>query len=163
MSICAFDPFAGHSILFSVSVQYLQITSIKGFRHLRYCKYVFPLKRKSNGALIWRSLVLKRGRAGIEPATSRTQSENHTTRPTAHRLRFTEKHARRDSNPQPPDSKSDALSVAPRAPINWRYVDQTIHFSLSSDRERKKMNTISTTERFELPRNCFQLISNQSP
>ena len=25
------------------------------------------------------------------------------------------KHARRDSNPQPPDSKSDALSVAPRA------------------------------------------------
>ena len=26
------------------------------------------------------------------------------------------KHARRDSNPQPPDSKSDALSIAPRAP-----------------------------------------------
>ena len=26
----------------------------------------------------------KRGRAGIEPATSRTRSENHTTRPTAH-------------------------------------------------------------------------------
>ena len=25
----------------------------------------------------------KRGRAGIEPATSRTRSENHTTRPTA--------------------------------------------------------------------------------
>ena len=25
----------------------------------------------------------KRGRAGIEPATSRTQSENHTSRPTA--------------------------------------------------------------------------------
>ena len=24
-------------------------------------------------------------------------------------------HARRDSNPQPPDSKSDALSIAPRA------------------------------------------------
>ena len=24
-----------------------------------------------------------RGRAGIEPATSRTRSENHTTRPTA--------------------------------------------------------------------------------
>ena len=27
-----------------------------------------------------------------------------------------QKHARRDSNPQPPDSKSDALSIAPRAP-----------------------------------------------
>ena len=26
----------------------------------------------------------KRGRAGIEPATSRTRSENHTSRPTAH-------------------------------------------------------------------------------
>ena len=25
----------------------------------------------------------QRGRAGIEPATSRTRSENHTTRPTA--------------------------------------------------------------------------------
>ena len=54
----------------------------------------------------------RRGCTGIEPVTSRTQSENHTTRPTA----LTQKHARRDSNPQPPDSKSDALSIAPRAP-----------------------------------------------
>ena len=61
----------------------------------------------------WMSMFAKRGRAGIEPATSRTQSDNHTTRPTAHSIAA--KHARRDSNPQPPDSKSDALSVAPRA------------------------------------------------
>ena len=57
-----------------------------------------------------------RGRAGIEPATSRTQSGNHTTRPTALKQAYSQKHARRDSNPQPPDSKSDALSIAPRAP-----------------------------------------------
>ena len=56
------------------------------------------------------------GRAGIEPATSRTQSGNHTTRPTALKHTGSQKHARRDSNPQPPDSKFDALSIAPRAP-----------------------------------------------
>ena len=33
--------------------------------------------------LVWNKMC-GRGRAGIEPATSRTRSENHTTRPTAH-------------------------------------------------------------------------------
>ena len=102
-----------------------------------------------------------RGRAGIEPATSPTRTENHTSRPTARvpvkvassedRTRdlsltrrmlcqlsyrgdrrvgarvgkaapgprakkdLQKEHARRDSNPQPPDSKSGALSIAPRA------------------------------------------------
>ena len=99
-----------------------------------------------------------RGRAGIEPATSPTRRENHTSRPTARlpasnedRTRdlvltrhmlcqlsyrgdrrvgarvgkaapgprakkdLQKEHARRDSNPQPPDSKSGALSIAPRA------------------------------------------------
>ena len=64
----------------------------------------------------WPKKKNRRGCTGIEPVTSRTQSENHTTRPTAHSIAA--KHARRDSNPQPPDSKSDALSVAPRAPVH---------------------------------------------
>ena len=78
----------------------------------------------------------KRGRAGIEPATSRTQSENHTTRPTAHSIAA--KHARRDSNPQPPDSKSDALSVAPRAPVHtWNVKQAQFHRPVLN----QKMNT----------------------
>ena len=101
----------------------------------------------------------KRGRAGIEPATSPTRRENHTSRPTAHweasnedrtrdlvltrhmlcqlsyrgdtvatgwrantqrarqaHQKSAKEHTRRDSNPQPPDSKSGALSIAPRVP-----------------------------------------------
>ena len=46
----------------------------------------------------------KRGRAGIEPATSRTRSENHTSRPTA---RATSLH--RGSNSRPSAYEADAL------------------------------------------------------
>ena len=120
LSVSAFDPFAGHSNLFCVGL-FFRLTSIKGFRHLRYCnvKVCIPAEaeikhERYSGRLEFK----KRGRAGIEPATSRTQSENHTTRPTAHSIAA--KHARRDSNPQPPDSKSDALSVAPRALVAIR-------------------------------------------
>ena len=113
----------------------------------------------SNSDFIKRFRGGKRGRAGIEPATSPTRRENHTSRPTAHweasnedrtrdlvltrhmlcqlsyrgdsvapgrrasarrahpRLEKIQKeHTRRDSNPQPPDSKSGALSIAPRVP-----------------------------------------------
>ena len=86
LSVSAFDPFAGHSNLFCVGL-FFRLTSIKGFRHLRYCnvKVCIPAEaeikhERYSGRLEFK----KRGRAGIEPATSRTQSENHTTRPTAH-------------------------------------------------------------------------------
>ena len=68
---------------------------------------------------------------------------------------------RRDSNPQPSDSKSDALSVAPRAPQQLTQVSlqqAPICFTHKSCKKKK-----STTERFELPRNFFQVISNHSP
>ena len=111
-------------LIFSVSFQFLRMTSIKRFHHYGHQKvYLRPIVNTLLGYGHNREHVQKRGRAGIEPATSRTQSENHTTRPTAHSIAA--KHARRDSNPQPPDSKSDALSVAPRAPVHTGNVKQT--------------------------------------
>ena len=115
-----------------------------------YLSYGRPRKNANAAA--------KRGRGGIEPPTSPTRRENHTSRPTArpeasnedrtrdlvltrHMLcqlsyrgdsvapgrrvsaqtgpgwvkkSAKEEHTRRDSNPQPPDSKSGALSIAPR-------------------------------------------------
>ena len=44
-------------------------------------------QQKKVGYYIGKSQKDPRGRAGIEPATSRTRSENHTSRPTARRLR----------------------------------------------------------------------------
>ena len=123
-SICACHPCAGAMLIFSVSFQFLRMTSIKRFHHYGHQKvYLRPIVNTLLGYGHNREHVQKRGRAGIEPATSRTQSENHTTRPTAHSIAA--KHARRDSNPQPPDSKSDALSVAPRALVHSWNLKQT--------------------------------------
>ena len=121
----------------------------------RFVFYIFSRTAKKKKKPL-RSMST-RGRAGIEPATSPTRRENHTSRPTAQSassedrtrdLALTKRmlcqlsyrgdphdralrkkcirsvncktqsqkvHARRDSNPQPPDSKSGALSIAPRA------------------------------------------------
>ena len=118
-SICACQSCAGAMLIFSVSFQFLRMTSLEVPFSLG------PKLSNHRPGLVRQELWVRkptackrlRGRAGIEPATSCTQSGNHTTRPKARKQQCPQKHALRDSNPQLPDSKSDALSIAPQAPF----------------------------------------------
>ena len=118
------------------------------------------------------------GRARAQAASSRPASAGKSSRKKESGGKKEPKtkiqsHARRDSNPQPPDSKSGALSIAPRAldatdggpadavarfgPLHKGGRIGGRHLTAQIAREKKnfcfrKKKIYTTTERFELPR-----------
>ena len=97
---------------------------------------------------------LQRGRAGIEPATSPTRRENHTSRPTALVSQASNEDRTRDL----------LLTRQMLCQLSYRgesTAPPRFHRQLFICSTEKKNRT--TSERFELPRESSQLISNQSP